>query len=338
MKTRPSLDQPQKTTLLDAVAHGGNPQDRAASLRFQVIDTGVGITPEQLETIFQPFEQVGDTQRRAAGTGLGLTITKQLVELMGGKLQVTSQLGYGSTFWFDVTFPVVEKYQPQQQQKLGHIVGYIGSRRKVLIAEDKAANRAVLQNMLEPLGFEVVMAENGQQEIELAQQLQPDLILTDLVMPVKTGFEAVAELRNLPQMQDIPIIAVSASVLDTDLEKSKLVGCQGFLSKPVDEQQLLKLLGEYLQLEWIYEQNSQQTIAPARIEQPLVIPPPAEMEVLYELAMLGSMKKICQRATYLQELDTKYIPFAKKLKDLAEGFQEKKILALVEKYLEINNS
>ena len=319
-----SLDQPQKTTV-------------QTTLRFQVIDTGVGITDEQLETIFQPFEQVGDTQRRAAGTGLGLAITKQLVELMGAKLQVTSQLGSGSTFWFDVTFPVVEKYQPQQQQKLGQIVGYIGSRRKVLIAEDKAANRAVLQNMLEPLGFEVVMAENGQQEIELAQQLQPDLILTDLVMPIKTGFEAVAELRNLPQMQDIPIIAVSANVLETDQEKSKLVGCQGFLSKPVDEQQLLKLLGEYLQLEWIYEEDSQQTIAAARIEQPLVIPPPAEMEVLYELAMLGSMKKIRQRATYLEELDTKYIPFAQKLKDLAEGFQEQKILELVEKYLEMDN-
>ncbi|NEO39727.1 MAG: AAA family ATPase [Moorea sp. SIOASIH] len=321
LKTRPSLDQPQKTTL-----------------RFQVIDTGVGITPEQLEKIFQPFEQVGDTQRRAAGTGLGLAITKQLVELMGAKLQVTSELGYGSTFWFDVTFPLVETYQPQQQQSLGQIVGYIGSRRKVLIAEDKAANRAVLQNMLEPLGFEVVMAENGQEEIELAQQLQPDLILTDLVMPVKTGFEAIAELRNLPQMQDIPIIVVSASVLDTDLEKSKLVGCQGFLSKPVDEQQLLKLLGEYLQLEWIYEEESPQTIAPASSEHPLVIPPPEEMEVLYELAMLGSMKKIRQRATYLQELDTKYIPFAKKLKDLAQGFQEEKIVDLVEKYLEIENS
>ncbi|NEP53940.1 MAG: response regulator, partial [Moorea sp. SIO3C2] len=176
------------------------------------------------------------------------------------------------------------------------------------------------------------------QEIELAQQLQPDLILTDLVMPVKTGFEAIAELRNLPQMQDIPIIAVSANVLDTDQEKSKLVGCQGFLSKPVDEQQLLKLLGEYLQLEWIYEENSPQTISPTSAEQPLVIPPPAEMEVLYELAMLGSMKKIRQRANYLEELDTKYIPFAKKLKDLAEGFQEQKILALVEKYLDIDNS
>ncbi|AOY79647.2 AAA family ATPase [Moorena producens JHB] len=369
-----SLDQPQKTTvqttLLDAVAHGeglcaepasapvlmqslmgetpktalhrckprGNPQDRAASLRFQVIDTGVGITPEQLEKIFQPFEQVGDTQRRAAGTGLGLTITKQLVELMGAKLQVTSEFGYGSTFWFDVTFPVVETYQPQQPQSLGQIVGYIGSRRKLLIAEDKAANRAVLQNMLEPLGFEIAYAENGQQEIELAQQLQPDLILTDLVMPVKTGFEAIAELRSLPQMQDIPIIVVSANVLDTDQQKSKLVGCQGFLSKPVDEQQLLELLGEYLQLEWIYEEDSQQTIAPARIEQPLVIPPPAEMEVLYELAMLGSMRKIRQRANYLEELDTKYIPFGKKLKDLAEGFQEQKILALVEKYLEMENS
>ncbi|AOX01978.1 hypothetical protein BJP34_23375 [Moorena producens PAL-8-15-08-1] len=352
-----SLDQQKKTTvqttLLDAVAHGGNPQDRtgsrswgepprprylAASLRFQVIDTGVGMTEEQLQKIFQPFEQVGDTQRRAAGTGLGLTITKQLVELMGAKLQVTSKFGYGSTFWFDVTFPVVETYQPQQQQKLGQIVGYLGSRRKVLIAEDKAANRAVLQNMLEPLGFEVVMAENGQEEIELAQQLQPDLILTDLVMPVKTGFEAIAELRSLPQMQDIPIIVVSANVLDTDQQKSKLAGCQGFLSKPVDEQQLLELLGEYLQLEWMYEEDSQQTIAPASLEQPLVIPPPAEMEVLYELAMLGSMKKIRQRATYLEQLNTKYIPFAKKLKDLAQGFQEEKILELVEKYLEIENS
>ncbi|NEO46396.1 MAG: response regulator [Moorea sp. SIO4A3] len=123
------------------------------------------------------------------------------------------------------------------------------------MVDDKLENRLVLENMLAPLGFEVVTGEDGQQEVELAQQIQPDLILSDLVMPVKSGFEAIKEIRQIPEIREVPIIAISASVLDMDQKKSQIAGCDAFLSKPVDEPKLLTLLGKYLHLEWVYEQN-----------------------------------------------------------------------------------
>jgi CheY-like chemotaxis protein len=192
--------------------------------------------------------------------------------------------------------------------------------------------------MLEPLGFEIILAENGQQEIDLAQQIQPDCILTDLVMPVKSGFEAVQAIRQIPAIQDVIIIAISASVLDADRAKSRIVGCEAFLPKPIKEPQLLSLLQEYLQLKWIYEKipsfSDNQPLATTWLSvQDLIAPSTEEIEILYELAMLGNMKKIRERADYLETLDPKYIPFAQKLKNLAQGFQEKAIVNLVQQFL-----
>ena len=126
------------------------------TLRFEVKDTGVGIKPEELAKIFQPFEQVGDVKRRGAGTGLGLTISRQLVELMGGEIQVSSEFGKGTTFWFEASFPVAQAVTTSDQlTESKRIVGYKGKPRQILVVDDKEENRLVLQNMLEPLGFEI---------------------------------------------------------------------------------------------------------------------------------------------------------------------------------------
>lgn len=307
------------------------------TIRFEVIDTGIGMTPEQLDKIFRPFEQVGSLKHRAAGTGLGLAISRQLVELMKGELSVQSELGKGSTFWFEITLPVVETLTlgKAKHDCLSQVKGYTGKRRKILVVDDKQENRLVLLNMLEPLGFEVVVAEDGQQEIELAREICPDLILTDLVMPVKSGFEAVEEIRQLPEIKDMIVIAVSASVFGMEQQKWEVAGFNAFLPKPIDQHQLLALLQQYLHLEWVYEEilaPNQMQVTSSSVES-LIVPPLEEMEVLYELAMLGSMRRICERATYLEELDEKYIPFANHLKELAQEFQEKAIVALVGKHL-----
>ena len=317
----------------------GKIQNNRQTLRFEVIDTGVGMTPQQLAKIFQPFEQVGDINKRAMGTGLGLAISKQLVELMAGELQVSSDLGKGSNFWFELAFPVIEAATVTKPDTFGRVVNYQGDRRQLLVVDDKEVNRLLLLNMLEPLGFKITTAENGQQAIELTQKLKPDLIITDLVMPVKSGWEAVQEIRQIPGIQDTPIIIVSASVLEVDRHKSQLAGCDAFLPKPIDEQQLLSLLQEYLHLTWIYEDidehNSPRLVTTeSSTALSLIAPPPEEMEILYELAMLGSMKKIRERAIYLEELDEQYAPLAAKLQELAQGFQEKAIVHLIEQYLQ----
>lgn len=303
-------------------------------IRFEVEDTGVGMTPEDLNNIFLAFEQVGDKKVRQAGTGLGLAISSRLVELMDGKLQVKSEKGKGSIFWFESMFPLVE-VAVQTEETNKQVVGYKGERRTLLVVDDKRENRLVMAGMLEPIGFEVILAENGQEEIEKAQEIQPDLILTDLIMPVKTGFEAVAEIRQIPTVKNIPIIAVSASVFTDDQNKSQIAGCDAFIPKPVDERKLLALLQTHLQLAWVYDEKEADDSKLEKIEKEkaLVAPPADELEVLYELAMLGSMRDIRDRALQLEERDDKYISFARKLQSLAKGFEDEKIVALIEHYL-----
>jgi signal transduction histidine kinase/CheY-like chemotaxis protein len=309
---------------------------RQQLIRFEVEDTGVGMTPEELDKIFLPFEQVGDKKAQQAGTGLGLAISRRLVILMGGELQVKSEKGKGSIFWFEIMLPLVE-VAPQTEEISKQVIGYQGKQRTLLVVDDKRENRLVMVSMLEPLGFKVILAENGQEEVDKAQEICPDLILTDLVMPVKTGFEAVAEIRQLDTIKNLPIIAISASVFVDDQKKSRIAGCDAFIPKPVDEQKLLALLQTYLQLTWIYEEEGETGEAGSQNpdeEKTLLIPPTDELETLYELAMLGSMRDIRDRALQLEQLDDKYIPFARQLQSLAKGFEDEKIVALIEQYLE----
>ena len=223
-------------------------------IRFEVSDTGIGISPQQLEKIFQPFEQVGDYENYTSGTGLGLTISQQLVELMGGELKVKSELGKGSTFWFDLSFPVVEVLAEAKQDKqdlASQVMGYKGKRRKLLVVDNTQEHRLVLLNLLESWGFEVVSAENGKQGLEITSEIRPDLILTDLFMSLISGFAMVRELRQRAEFKELPIIAMSASTFEALEKQSQRVGCNAFLRKPIDEEKLLALLGQYLHLEWI---------------------------------------------------------------------------------------
>lgn len=307
------------------------------TLRFEIIDTGIGMNAQQLAKIFLAFEQVGDKKRQDAGTGLGLAISKQLVELMGSQLQVESQFGKGSTFSFEISLPVVTtQITKQESQQQGIITGYQGQRKHILAVDDKPENCLILKDILEPLGFKISLANNGQAAIDLAQQLEPDCILTDLIMSVKTGFEAVREIRQIPSLNSTVIIAVSASVLELDGQKSQLLGFDSFISKPVEEKKLFAALQHYLQLEWIYELAESDITnlfnRSGNYIPDLISLPPEEIKILYELAMLGSMKKIRERAVYLGELDSQYIPLANQLKDLANSFQEKAIINLIEEY------
>ena len=338
-------DQGEVTFRVGLIDAHGQPtstlQPPTSRIRFEIIDTGVGISPEQLEKMFLPFEQVGDIQRRAEGTGLGLAISQQLVQVMGSGIQVTSESGKGSTFWLDLELPVVSLGIEEKRISERDVVGYKGRLRKVLVVDDKPYNRAVLVNLLEPLGFELAEAENGQEGIEQARAMQPDVIFMDLVMPVLTGFEATQEIRKMPELQDVVIIAISASVFDTDQQQSMLAGCDGFLPKPVDVKKLFASLETHLELEWVYEGIVSEDIAEGAAEreamaEPWVPPPPDELAVLFELAMRGDMLGIQEQAAYLEKMDKELTPFANKLHQLAKDFQDRQILAFIEQYMEEN--
>ena len=299
-----------------------------ARLRCEVQDTGIGIAPDQLQAIFEPFEQAGDARRRAAGTGLGLTISRQYVRLMGGDITVESRPGQGSTFRFEVEAQPVQAVTPVAACRT--VTGYAGPRKKVLVVDDIAKNRAVVTDLLTPLGFEVAEAANGREGVKMAQRLQPDLILMDIAMPELDGLAAARLLRRLDALREVPILALSASVSASDSEQSLAAGANAFLAKPLDADKLLEQMARLLRLEWTYD-PAQATPSPKN--EPLVAPPAAEMDVLYRLARLGNMHDIMAQAERLTQLDERYRPFANQLNSLARTYQSKAVLRLVEEHL-----
>ncbi|MCA1994513.1 MAG: response regulator, partial [Coleofasciculus sp. S288] len=305
-------------------------------LRFQVEDTGIGIAPEQLDEIFLPFQQVGEDSRKTEGTGLGLAISRQLVQLMGGELKVKSTVGKGSVFWLDLDLPEVFQEDDIAKVDERNIIGFVGSKRKVLVVDDKWANRSVLVNLLEPLGFEVLEATDGRDALNKAREFKPVVILMDLVMTVMDGFEATRRLRMIPELADVVVIAISASVFDFDKQQSREVGCDDFIPKPVREADLLEKLRVHLGLEWIYEaaRDSQQEARETLLtSDSLVTPPSEEIAVLLDLAMRGNLRGISERASQLEELDKRWVPFATRLRQLAKEFKGKQILEFLKEYV-----
>ena len=220
-------------------------------IRFEVEDSGSGMPEDFLAEIFRPFSQLGDPRVSAKGTGLGLAISYQLVELMGGKLQVESVLGEGSRFWFDIALP--EGQGTVEQQADHDIIGFDGRARRILIVDDKLVNRAVLIGLLEPLGFVCEVAVNGQDCLDKMTDFQPDLVLLDLVMPGIDGLEVTRRLRQLPHFSQLVIVALSASAYDVHKTQCLEAGCDEFLAKPVQAELLLDSLQNLLGLHWRYQ-------------------------------------------------------------------------------------
>ncbi len=305
----------------------------SSKIRFQIEDTGVGMTPKQLEKIFLPFEQVGDKSRMAEGTGLGLAISQQIVQKMDSQLHVESQSGIGSTFSFDVTLlhssQWVEPGQPTHA-----VVGYEGRRQKVLVVDDRWENRSVIVNLLEPIGFEVREAENGQIGVEAAIAWHPDVIITDLVMPIMTGTELTQAVRANQDLQNVVIIASSASVFNFDRQKSHEAGCNDFLPKPLQTEELFHQLQHHLGLSWVYEKEmANQRLEPTETTSISVVPPREELEALYDAARIGNIKGVKNEALRLQLLDAQYFAFTEQLLKLVQEMDEEAIFKLVKQHL-----
>jgi PAS domain S-box-containing protein len=313
-----------------AANQGTNARPQTA-IRFEIADTGSGISPDQLAKIFQPFEQVGDETQRQKGVGLGLAISQELVTLMSGQIQVESEIGTGSTFWFTVNVPVVEQPISPEPVAAELVVGYKGDRRHLLVADDKIENRLVLLNMLEPLGFRITLVENGQELVDQTLALRPDLIVTDLIMPVLTGIEAIQSIRQQPGFEALPIIAMSASVFAADLEQSQVAGANAFLPKPVELETLLALLAQYLKLTWQYKaEATPNKVGPESGQEQWVAPPAEVLDRLLQLARFGDMDQIQIEAKALANRDQQYALFAERLVDLARRFEDQKIVVLIE--------
>jgi len=213
-------------------------------LRCEVRDTGDGLTAAQQEKIFQPFVQADDsTTRRHGGTGLGLPISKELVELMGGTLTLVSNSGEGSVFAFELAAPpCAAPPEPAPPPAAPPVTGLAG--RRVLVADDSAINREILVSLFDGTGARVETADNGREAVEAFRREPCDLVLLDVQMPVMDGPAAARQIRTLDA--GVPIIAVSASAFPEDIARSRAAGMNGHLLKPVEEAQLHELVRCYL--------------------------------------------------------------------------------------------
>jgi signal transduction histidine kinase/CheY-like chemotaxis protein/purine-cytosine permease-like protein len=221
--------------------------------RFKVIDTGIGIAPQDLERIFLPFER-GAAGRRSGepGTGLGLTITHLLTQLMGGELTVESVPGEGSTFTVRLYLAETSEPAAPSRGSARPVSGYIGTRRTLLVVDDQPTQRQMLAGMLLPLGFRIREAASGRECLESVAEQRPDAVLLDLTMDDMDGWETARRLREQVG-ETLPIVIVSANAFENQADKVAAAGCQGFVDKPVIESELLALLQRLLQLEWVAE-------------------------------------------------------------------------------------
>ena len=299
---------------------------------FLVSDTGIGIAQEHLDDIFTSFHQLHQTQDYVEGTGLGLAISGRLVRLLGGQLQVSSQLGVGSQFWFDLDIGTTQKQAlvetPSDSNQI--ITGMKGHRQKILIADDKADNRTLLVDMLSPFDFDCHEAIDGEDCIEQALSWKPNLILMDSRMPVMDGIETCQRIRKNEKIKHIKIIAISANVYQHHRQRCLDAGANDFLGKPLQLQQLLQMIVNYTGLEAIYQTSiTTRLLERDVLDKKYTYPPKENLKSLLISAEQGDIQDVRNRINKLKQADSDNLVFLDDLNSLANDFQINKICQLL---------
>ena len=249
------------------------PDETRVNLVLEIEDTGIGIPKDQLDGIFGAFSQVaGQSTRKFGGTGLGLTITKRLTEMMGGVIAVESQQGHGSTFRF--TFPNVAITELSGADAVetggdGDFTQFAPA--TILAADDVELNRALLSGYFEGTGHKVILATNGREAVELAEQHRPDVVLMDMRMPEMDGYEATRRIRETAGLQQTPVIAVTASSFRDEEARARKV-CDGFIRKPFNRAELIAELKRFLRPATVSEPQSRAAATPAETDVALPAP------------------------------------------------------------------
>ncbi|MGB3765020.1 MAG: CHASE2 domain-containing protein, partial [Phormidesmis sp.] len=304
-------------------------------LLFQIEDTGVGMTPEQLEKIFLPFEQVGDTDKKASGTGLGLAISQRIAEMMNSPLQVSSKIGEGSVFWLSPKIQSAVSWVKQSGKQ--QIIGIDLTHREIpsvlVIDSNESAQQAIVQ-LLEPFGFKLTVAADTESGLQAAIAQRPDCVITELDMANATGLDIVKGVRSQLNMADTKIIVSSTHAFEQDRQNSLAAGADFFLPKPLELSQLLDTLQTALKLTWLYKIETKAANQSSRPQAEKlthltsltpVIPPDKEtLEKLYHLTMMGDLNGL---EGILEQLEEKpdLTAFLVEMKRLSKRFQTKQI-------------
>lgn len=319
--------------------------DSLYRLRFQIEDTGAGMSAAEVEKIFLPFEQVGDTDKRTEGTGLGLAITHKIIDMMGATLDLQSELGKGSLFWFDLDVRTSSIETMTDSLSTRCVVGFEGAPKNILVVDDSPESRSVIVNLLQPLGFIVHEANDGEAGWQQAVDLQPDLVITNSSLSVLSGYDLIKRLRadEGAALNRVSIIVSSASVFAEDKQKSLTAGANEFLEKPIVLNRLLRAIARQLHLVWNYEADavakhagSSQTQPKADVSSPsvMVVPTSELLSRLYDFSRRGNMKEVKQQATEIEKNHPDCAGFCQQLIALASRFQVKQTQEFLEQYVE----
>ncbi|MGB7757564.1 MAG: ATP-binding protein [Salinisphaera sp.] len=227
---------------------------------FEIIDTGPGIDDDKREQIFLPFERIAGGSDGGAGAGLGLTICQLLTQLMGGDLKVRSNVPAGSCFVLRVFLPHCTR-RSGARPPVQRIIGYEGRKRHLLVVDDRADQRGILRAALEPLGFALNECEDGPEALHWLATERTDLILMDVALPGMDGFETARMIRER-RLSDAPVLVVSANAYADNIARSRTLGCDAFLSKPINLAELFDRLAELLLLQW--QRDEQDVLSDAR--------------------------------------------------------------------------
>jgi PAS domain S-box-containing protein len=316
------------------------PQGRE-TLHFEVEDTGPGIAPEELPTIFDAFVQTETGHRALEGSGLGLTISRQFVRLMGGDLTAGSQLGQGSCFQFDLQVGLAagEEAATQLARARRRVVGLEPAQPtyRLLVVDEVETSRLLLVRLFQPMGFELREAANGKEAIEVWERWEPHLIWMDMRMPVMDGYEATRRIKATRRGQSTVIIALTASAFEDDRERILSCGCDDFVRKPFREEEVFDVLTRHLGVRFVHEDleaaESPVTLdhlvpldAEAEFARRLAALPPEWVTRLQEATILGELGLITELIDQIGGHDAQ---LAEELATMARQFEHERILTLI---------
>src|ERR671933_332213 len=234
---------------------------QSSTLTFEVEDTGPGIAPDELDSLFEAFVQTTTGTEAQEGTGLGLPISRKFVQLMGGEIMVSSEVAHGTLFKFDITVSVVDATDLESKQPTRRVIALEPNqpRYRILIVDDKPLNRQLLVKLLNPFGFELREASNGKQAVEIWDEWEPHLIWMDMRMPVMDGYEATKQIKSTTKGQATAVIALTASVLEEERAVVLSTGCDDFLRKPFREEEIFAAMHKHIGVRYLYEEPTDST-------------------------------------------------------------------------------
>jgi CheY-like chemotaxis protein len=307
-------------------------------LRFEVSDTGVGIPLSEINTIFDAFTQSQAGKMSPEGTGLGLTISRKFVQLMGGDINVSSTLGEGSTFSFEIPVYIVLASEVEPTQTHRQVIGLAPNQPpyRILVADDQPENCQLLVTLLTQLGLEVREAKNGEEAVILWQEWQPHLIWMDIRMPVMDGYHATQQIRSTIAGQTTVIIALTAQASKSDCAQALSAGCNDFVSKPFQEETLFAKMEKYLGIQYIYAESDQDSVAGHQlgqdaqtdglISESLSVMPREWIDKLHHAAELCDDEEV---SDLIEQIPSEYTSLIAHLNDIVQDFQFQLIVQLL---------